>query len=560
MLIIILLIIISPFGKIKLESSSFEYYSMKTNSIESYWTYNGTLICDALNLQTQIQTMMDSANNIWVSWRDMRQDDGDIYVQKMSGNGQAILISNGIPIVNDFNRSRCPTMVLDNEGGLIVAWHDNRTGFNEVYVQRVDAQGNFYWNSEGLNVANISSLKEIPKLTNTSDGNFVVVWEDNRTGSTDIYAQKLDLNGNKLWGENGTAICNISGDQGLDSLRKVLIPTIDGGIIVTWQDARTDAGDIYIQRLDINGVPQWTLNGMPICNESNLQGDAIIETIDEDNFTVIWADERNGGGFLERDLYIQKINSSGIHQWDVNGTVISNDLGIQLYPEQSLYNESNLYILWQNETGSDADLYFQKFNETGTKQWDNNTYVIANQTGEETDAFLTISNGDIFLTWVDKTALLNIRIYIQKYLLNGSNVWETPKMIANGSQGMAITNLIPDNDGGVVITWQDARSGDNALYMIRLNSSGGIWVPDDNGNDPPPPDLRWIIVLVITLSIAIPAAGAAVAAMVIMKKRQAPPEGQPKKLLTQKKLPEDHEKLLKMVGVFLAVIIKFKKE
>ena len=110
--------------------------------------------------------------------------------------------------------------------------------------------------------------------------------------------------------------------------------------------------------------------------------------------------------------------------------------------------------------------------------------------------------------------------------------------------------------------WWDNRADSNGdLYMLRLNSSGGIWVPtDDGGNDPPPPDLRWIIVFIITLSIAIPAAGAAVAAVVNVKKRRAPPEGQPKKLLTQKKLPEDQEKLLKMVGVFLAVMIRFKKQ
>ena len=86
----------------------------------------------------------------------------------------------------------------------------------------------------------------------------------------------------------------------------------------------------------------------------------------------------------------------------------------------------------------------------------------------------------------------------------------------------------------------------NTVGYWILTWDGLVWVPtDDCENGPNPPDIRWIIVLVITLSIAIPEAGMAEAAMIIVKKRQAPPEGQPKKLLTQKKLPEDQAKVLK---------------
>lgn len=44
-------------------------------------------------------------------------------------------------------------------------------------------------------------------LTSYPDGGFIVVWEDERNvNNTDIYAQKYDQNGNRLWAENGVPV------------------------------------------------------------------------------------------------------------------------------------------------------------------------------------------------------------------------------------------------------------------------------------------------------------------------------------------------------------------
>ncbi|TFG20703.1 MAG: hypothetical protein EU529_14550 [Promethearchaeota archaeon] len=39
-------------------------------------------------------------------------------------------------------------------------------------------------------------------------GGAIITWADDKTGNFDIYAQRIDSNGNLLWGENGTVICN----------------------------------------------------------------------------------------------------------------------------------------------------------------------------------------------------------------------------------------------------------------------------------------------------------------------------------------------------------------
>jgi hypothetical protein len=59
------------------------------------------------------------------------------------------------------------------------------------------------------------------------------------------------------WTANGVALRNIAGSD-------AYYPTITsggaGGAIVTWYDGRSGAFDIYAQRVNAGGAPQWTAN------------------------------------------------------------------------------------------------------------------------------------------------------------------------------------------------------------------------------------------------------------------------------------------------------------
>jgi len=213
-------------------------FSLQTRGI-SFWVLNGTVISNETNAQGDSSTIMDADGNIWVAWEDFRQDDGDIYVQKISENGKNEFQMNSIPVHNDSNKSDYSRVIIDGQGGIIIVWHDNRTGMNEIYMQRIDSSGNKMWNSEGYRVSNKSSLKEYPQIINCSDGNFVIFWEDNRTSNKDIYAQKFDLNGNYLWTENGSSICNATSDQQFYITKiKAVTSTKNNELIITWRDKR----------------------------------------------------------------------------------------------------------------------------------------------------------------------------------------------------------------------------------------------------------------------------------------------------------------------------------
>jgi len=82
---------------------------------------------------------------------------------------------------------------------------------------------------------------------------------------------------------------------------------IDGwaGCLITWIDHRSTANiddDIYAQRLDAFGNPEWTLNGIAVCTANSYQQPPIIVSDMEAGAILVWEDWR-----FNRDIYAQRV-------------------------------------------------------------------------------------------------------------------------------------------------------------------------------------------------------------------------------------------------------------
>src|SRR5438552_1680065 len=72
----------------------------------------------------------------------------------------------------------------------------------------------------------------------------------------DIYAGRVSASGVVLWGSSGVLVCNATGNQS----GVVIRDDGSGGAFVVWQDPRNGLDDIYAQRVNAAGVPQWAAN------------------------------------------------------------------------------------------------------------------------------------------------------------------------------------------------------------------------------------------------------------------------------------------------------------
>src|SRR5262245_40631889 len=114
----------------------------------------------------------------------------------------------------------------------------------------------------------VAPLDQMPPVAiPDGSGGVIAAWPDYRSGDIDIFAQKMNAGGAAVWPEDGVPICKYAGTQS----NPKLLSDGAGGAFIVWEDSRNGANnvDIYAQRINSLGVPQWTAGGVLVCGAAN---------------------------------------------------------------------------------------------------------------------------------------------------------------------------------------------------------------------------------------------------------------------------------------------------
>lgn len=154
---------------------------------------NGRVVVDASGNQSAIDILSNNkTQGLIVSWKDNRNSDYDIYMQKLSPDGDPVWPSNGVVVCDEANDQLNPNIISDKKGGAIVVWQDGRSGEFDVYSQRMSKNGFQQWLPSGEPVCTAVGDQFSPKNIPDNKGGAIYVWEDKRSGgSKDIYAHHL---------------------------------------------------------------------------------------------------------------------------------------------------------------------------------------------------------------------------------------------------------------------------------------------------------------------------------------------------------------------------------
>ncbi|MGI8906178.1 MAG: hypothetical protein ACR2IE_06775 [Candidatus Sumerlaeaceae bacterium] len=200
-------------------------------------------------------------------------------------------------------------IAADGAGGAIITWEDNRSGTNyDIYAQRYDAAGAPQWTANGVAVCTAAFDQEFPQITADGAGGAIITWGDYRsgTGTADIYAQRVNAAGAPQWTANGVAVSTAASDQ----FDPQIAADAAGGAIITWYDFRSGTNnDIYAQRVDAAGAPQWTANGVAVSTAASDQASPQIAADAAGGAIITWQDFRSGTNY---DIYAQHISGGGV--------------------------------------------------------------------------------------------------------------------------------------------------------------------------------------------------------------------------------------------------------
>ena len=264
-----------------------------------------------------------------------------------------------------------PEIIADGSGGAIIVWQDYRSSTWYLYAQRIDSAGAVQWTADGVPVSTTAAVyQKVSRPVGDGFGGAIVSWESSSNGSNrDIYAQRVDGCGALQWGPAGTVVSAALGDQTVPQM------TTDGshGAIITWEDCRAGSADrdVYAQRVNASGTVQWTTDGVPVSTAAFSQYGPQITSDNKGGAIITWYDYRNyntiNSGVLQGvDTFAQRINDEGTALWTADGEVISTADLHQMYPKIASDGSGGAVIIWEDDrTGTAVDIYAQGISISG---------------------------------------------------------------------------------------------------------------------------------------------------------------------------------------------------
>jgi len=231
------------------------------------WATNGVTVSAAGEWQGSGLIVSDGAGGAILTWRDYRNvtpDDPyncDVYAQRVYSDGTLAWIwpsgsspttTYGITITAASDTQFPSSVVTDGAGGAIISWQhlsDEVPVTARIYAQRVNSDGSLAWATNGITISATTDAQEGGRMTSDGTGGAIVTWGQGTFMdwmTYDLYAQRLDANGNLLWGDNGIIVSAAANEQSWGEI------TTDGagGAIIAWDDYRSGTDyDIYAQRV-----------------------------------------------------------------------------------------------------------------------------------------------------------------------------------------------------------------------------------------------------------------------------------------------------------------------
>ena len=435
------------------------------------WGDEGISICMASGGQEDPAITSDGVGGAIVTWQDSRSGNGDIYAQKVNASGAVEWTADGVALCTAVGNQEIPQIIPDGEGGAIVTWYDWRSGTIDLYAQRVNASGAVEWTADGVALCTTTGSEGSCTIISDGGGGAIVAWQDFRGAESDIYAQRVNASGVVQWKADGVVLCAATGYQYYPTITS----DIAGGAIVTWFDYRSESSyDIYAQRVNASGAVLWTVDGVALSTEAGDQQNTHIISDGASGAIVIWRDSR--GGSMEYDIYAQRVDALGAVQWTADGVPLCAATGTQDSPAIASDGASGAIVMWSDSRGGamEYDIYAQRVDALGTVQWATDGVPLSTATGDQYwPAIVSDDAGGAVITWKGSGVSSDIRA--QRVDASGAPRWTVAGVAVCTSTGdQQIPRICADGAGGAVVTWQEQRSENFDIHAQRMNESGAI--------------------------------------------------------------------------------------
>jgi PKD repeat protein len=411
-----------------------------------------------------------------------------IYGQRMLDNGSLQNPVFSISVADHYKAKPSVAYNPDSQEYLVV-WQENYVAEswrleNEISGQRVGIDGSLLDNpgTPDVDESNpaVSFLicsaegfqghPDLAYITDTSLGQYLVVWQDDRHGTTsgiDIYGQRVGGDGT-LAEQGDFAVSSAIGDQELPA---IAYSSSSHQYLAVWQDDRQGAiNHIYGQRIWWPGLPlghNFAI-GAPSADQER---PAVAYNSEDREYLVVWSDERNG----DADIYGQFYDRDGVPQGE--NFAVHEGVGNQIDPDAVYNSAEEQYLVVWNDLESLA-IEGQLLSSRGAPLF--LPIGIASNDGYPNYPIAAYNASDnnylvAFNMWNSPISAIYGRQVFTDGTVSASSTAINQDSVAYSKYNLDLTYSPSENE--FLVVWEDSRASNYDIYAQRVDATG---VPTDS--------------------------------------------------------------------------------
>ena len=439
-------------------------------------------IADRPNDQVVPKIAARADGGCYVGWFDLASGNYDVYLQRLDAAGNEQWAHNGI-LVSDHTQDTWITdwdLIADSEGGAVLVFSDIRAGGDlDVYAYRFSPAGDPLWGADGIPISVDADFDPTPRVTETADGDFVVVWgKSSDTADGKIMMQRIAPDGTLRFAAGALAV---AGEAGEDPGFPALVPAGAADVIVCWvRDISTYMSPRHLraERFDASGASAWDgpvvvydETVLPIAYQPEILPDGAGGAI------LLW--HRYLGGVY--NSAVQRLDAAGNELWPHQGLVVSTLAGMyHISPTFSFDGDSgDTYVFWdeRNTAQSAWGIGGQRFDATGNRLWGASGRIFLPTSSLYLWALRALpAAGGALLFWIDEPGGYGAdRVRGFRVDDMGNWLWGTePVGVATLLSGKSRLPVAAAPDGTALLIWEDDRGGTVDVYGQNVRPDGTL--------------------------------------------------------------------------------------
>ncbi len=303
-------------------------------------------------------------------------------------------------------------------------------------------------------------------VCNTHEGDFVVAGLTVTFGSgpQDVYVVKIDAYGDTLW-------TRVYGGSSYEAAHGVCV-TSDSCYVVAGYTESFGGGakDIYLLKLDADGVIQWTKT-----YGGSLQDCAYSVCETQDGGLVVVGYKNGPSGWVKGDLWILKMDSFGDTVWTKTYGGTGQDYGVSVQET----SDGGFIIAGINssESAGGKDVWLVKTDAYGDTAW---TQIYGGGLEDVGyDARVTSDSGYIVTGYINGTGEWTAGdLWLLKTDATGDTAWT--RVYGSAGEDFGFT-VFPTHDNGYIIGGTRATNGGD-MWLLKTDALGDtVWTQKYGG-------------------------------------------------------------------------------